>query len=226
MNFSGSIDRFMAHKRESMEDPDLICRVLSSASGKITNQSSSPSEHSSKVDKTSFSVDLNNRENKNIEVQHDDHLRVLSNFSGNEDPYALLRELHILPYLKIGSSGVDFDQYGGPSSRQSFSDMLQCFEGKSGLGNSNGKKIIKERNWKENHYPHDEENEYQTESKCNSFNHFSFFLVFLFLIQYLPVIIVAIIYQVKITDSSSTSINNASSKLEAQIEQLYDSKKE
>ena len=216
----------MAHKRESMEDPDLICRVLSSASGKITNQSSSPSEHSSKVDKTSLSIESNNRENKNSEVPHDDHLRVLSNFSGNEDPYALLRELHILPYLKIGSSGLDFDHYGGTSSRQSFSDMLQCFEGKSGLGNSNGKKITKERNWQEHHYPHNEENEYQTESKCKSFNHFAFFLVFLFLIQYLPVLIMAIIFQIKSNDPLSTSINNASYELETQIEPLYDSKKE
>ena len=169
----------MAHKRESMEDPDLICRVMSSASGKITNESSSPSEHTSSAEKTSSNSGHNKREDKNYEMSHEDHLRILSNFSGSEDPYALLRELHILPYVNMGSSGMDpgLDHLGGSSRKQSFSDMIQCLEGRLGVENANEAKVAKDRNWKEDHYFHIDEKDCHTESKCSSFNHLAFFLV-------------------------------------------------
>lgn len=197
----------MYHKRESMEDPDLICRVLSSASGKITSQTSSPTGHHSKVQNKSANSANTKREKRNNDGTND-HLRILSHFSGNEDPYALLRELHILPF-DPSTEGVEFDQFNGYSRKPSFTDMIQCLEGKSRSDDTSGTQRMKERNWKEHQYLDINNKEGHRESMCNSFNHLQLWLFFSFLIQYLPVFIIAILYQIKSTASSSTSLNSS-----------------
>ena len=198
------------HHKESMEDPDLICRVLSSASGKIANQSSSPtSNHPSKVHNKSANSENNKREERNYD-ETNDPLRILSNFSGSEDPYALLRELHILPNFNMDSSiqGVDIDEFTGGTRKPSFTDMIQCLEGKSRSGDTSGRQRMKESSWKEDQYFDINDNEGQDEPKCTSFNHLQLWLFISFLIQYLPVFIIAILYQIKSTASSSTSFNS------------------
>ena len=203
-----------------MEDPDLICRVLSSASGKITNQSSSPTEHSSKSHKKSSGSEQNRTAQENNDPSND-HFRILSHFSGSEDPHGLLRELQILPYFNMDSSGFDFNDFGGTSRKPSFSDMIQCLEGKSGTGNSKLAKSLKENNWEERHYMDINEKESQNDSKCNSSNIMSFFLVFSFLLQYLPVYVIAILYQIKITSSSSSSAYESSKEIQIKPEGLF-----
>ena len=210
----------MAHKRESMEDPDLICRVLSSASGKVNDQSSSSTEHSSKGLKKSSNSKENRTEQQNNDVSND-HFRILSHFSGSDDPHGLLRELQILPYFNMDSSGFDFDDFGGTSRKPSFSDMIQCLEGKSGSGNPKLAKILKESNWEERHYKDINEKELQKDSKCNASNIMSFFLVFSFLIQYLPVYVIAILYQIKITSSSSSFASESSKEIQIKSEGLF-----
>ena len=113
-----------------MEDPDLICRVSSPASGNITMSNMQATEMASK-DVTRSSVTRYKALEEPCNDVLKDQLKILSNFSGTEDPYALLRELHILPvHAKNGSnSDIDATRYNSSSDRK-VEDMINCFQGK------------------------------------------------------------------------------------------------
>ena len=228
----------MPRKREPMEDPDLICRVPSSASGKIT---ASPSHQKNNISKDmpNYLVSKHKNQDENGSDGLQDHLRILSNFSGTEDPYALLRELQIVPFdTKNGSSsGIDIRDFG-KSGTQNIDDMLKCFDGKQDFLMNNGKSSMQNRmlieaeednkNWNSfngiKHFgKHNTSTEYKDleqwstkdKSKYDTMNHSTLCLGLIFTIQYLPVLVIAILYKVKTTEFiTPTSSHDSNEKKE------------
>ena len=214
INFNiGVVNKYWPCKTDSMEDPDLICRVPSSASGNVTVPTLQTIDNPSKDLSNSFVSRHKHQEEPCNDVLQD-HLKILSNFSGNEDPYALLRELQILPnHNKMGTNtGVDITGMDTSSIRR-VDDMLNCFEGKNNYLTGNGSCQVKgpmllgeqleNKNWHSTGII-----EKKTTSQDNATFDSPLCLGLIFTFQYLPVLVIAILHKMKVTESITTVISS------------------
>ena len=207
---TGIVNKFWPCKRHSMEDPDLICRVPSSASGNITAPTLKTKDNSSKDMSNSFVPRHKKKEEPSNEVLQD-HLKILSNFSGTEDPYALLRELQILPnHAKTSNAGLDVTGFSASSSR-TVDGMINCFESKNdyvmgkGSCEQKGSMLVGEqlenKNWHSTGVM-------GTKSRYTSMDDATFdsplCLGLIFTFQYMPVLVIAILHKIKIAEPIHT----------------------
>ena len=209
------MNKYWPCKRDSMEDPDLICRVPSSASGNITVPTQQAKDNSSKDMPNSFVSRYKDQEEPCNDLQ--DHLKILSNFSGSEDPYTLLRELQILPnHAKTGSNtGVDITSFATSSSRRG-DDMLNCFEGKNKYLTGNGSCRVKgpmlvgeqleNKNWQSSTGVMGENHKYTSQDDTTFDSPLCLGLIFTF--QYMPVLVIAILHKIKVTEPITTVISS------------------
>lgn len=249
----------MSRKTASIEDPDLILRVPSSASGKITE---SPKDYPPKDMTLSSSSELGT-ENENYNNEMHSIKEPLQKYSDNyelsteehpDDPYALLRELHILPHNNKDASNTqvdmrDFGVYGGTGAEE----IISCLESKHSQNKNNGmyrnnghlsaENSIDNKNWhslngiqymdkcghsfdyKDEVGCTTNENEYECKYKHhneydNVVHHSPLCLVIIFILQFLPVFVVAILYEIH-TNISLTPVTsrgtNSSSKVNSTI---------
>ena len=128
------------------EDPDLICRVPSAAS-EYNNDSHwqekvIPRESLYIPNASKFKL-----EEDCLDANINDPLRMLSTFSGAEDPYTLLRELQILPSANEDRAVTNNDNSESSSfqNQNLIDQMIGCLEGRPKYSKNftNHKKRIK-----------------------------------------------------------------------------------
>ena len=214
----------MPRRLPSLEDPDLICRVPSSAEGNISESSFLQlKEKPSKKPAALSAVSNNTQEIKTSSYDAHDHLTLLNSCSGSADPYALLRELHILPPTRKDgfNTGIDIRDYDVYNS-STIQEMINVVEGKPDTSSKGTEKHnIKEptviansgniNNWGlcngmtyGNSTGHNSVEDLRMKDKTNENKskddlayHSPLCLMLIFGAQYLPVLVVASLYLIQ-----------------------------